>query len=66
LLIYLEPVLQQKLVPVLHYALKPVGFLWLGGSETGASRDECGCLKSPFAAFRSIEMRFDPRLLPGN
>src|SRR6516162_6004005 len=40
LLIYLEPVLQQKLVPVLHYALKPVGFLWLGGSETiGSYRD---------------------------
>jgi two-component system CheB/CheR fusion protein len=40
LLIYLEPVLQQKLVPILHYALKPTGFLWLGGSETiGAYRD---------------------------
>src|SRR6516164_1542591 len=40
LLIYLEPVLQQKLVPILHYALKPTGFLWLGGSETiGSYRD---------------------------
>ena len=34
LLIYLEPVLQQKIMPTLHYALKPAGFLWLGGSET--------------------------------
>ena len=34
LLIYLEPVLQQKIMPSLHYALKPAGFLWLGGSET--------------------------------
>lgn len=34
LLIYLEPVLQQKVVPTLHYALKPSGFLWLGTSET--------------------------------
>ena len=34
LLIYLEPVLQQKIVPTLHYALKPHGFLWLGSSET--------------------------------
>ena len=34
LLIYLEPVLQQKIVPTLHYALKPMGCLWLGGSET--------------------------------
>ena len=34
MLIYMEPVLQQKIVPLLHYALKPAGFLWLGGSET--------------------------------
>ncbi len=34
LLIYLEPVLQQKIMPALHYALKSEGFLWLGGSET--------------------------------
>ena len=33
-LIYLERVLQQKVVPTLHYALKPGGFLWLGSSET--------------------------------
>ncbi|MDB5386104.1 MAG: Protein-glutamate methylesterase [Planctomycetaceae bacterium] len=34
LLIYLEPVLQQRIMPTLHYALKPEGCLWLGGSET--------------------------------
>ena len=34
LLIYLEPALQQKILPVLHYALNPGGFLWLGASET--------------------------------
>lgn len=34
LLIYLEPVLQQNILPTLHYALKPAGCLWLGGSET--------------------------------
>lgn len=34
LLIYLEPLLQQKVVPTLYYALKPSGFLWLGASET--------------------------------
>ncbi len=39
LLIYLEPVLQQKVMPLLHYALKPGGCLWLGSSETtGASQ----------------------------
>src|SRR5581483_10653976 len=40
LLIYLEPVLQQKLMPILHYALRDHGHLWLGSSETvGAFRD---------------------------
>jgi two-component system CheB/CheR fusion protein len=40
LLIYLEQVLQQRLIPLLHYALKPTGFLWLGASETiGSYRD---------------------------
>jgi two-component system CheB/CheR fusion protein len=34
LLIYLEPVLQKRIVPVFHYALKPQGFLLLGKSET--------------------------------
>src|SRR5258706_1349690 len=33
-LIYLGPVLQKKLMTVFHYALKPTGFLMLGGSET--------------------------------
>jgi two-component system CheB/CheR fusion protein len=34
LLIYLEPELQQRVLPVLHYALKPKGFLVLGASES--------------------------------
>ncbi len=39
LLIYLEPVLQQHVLPLLHYALKPGGHLGLGSSESpGASR----------------------------
>ncbi len=33
-LIYLGPVLQRRLIPVFHYALKPNGFLLLGTSET--------------------------------
>jgi two-component system CheB/CheR fusion protein len=33
-LIYLGPVLQQKLMRMFHYALKPTGFLVLGISET--------------------------------
>lgn len=34
LLIYLEPVLQKKLIPLFHYILNPDGFLILGNSET--------------------------------
>ncbi len=33
-LIYLGPVLQKKVMPIFHYALKPSGSLVLGGSET--------------------------------
>jgi two-component system CheB/CheR fusion protein len=32
-LIYLGPVLQKRIMPVFHYALKPRGFLMLGGAE---------------------------------
>ena len=40
LLIYLQPVLQQYLMPILRYALNSNGFLWLGASETiGSYRD---------------------------
>ena len=34
LLIYIQPALQKKIVPILHYALKPSGFLVLGSSES--------------------------------
>ncbi len=40
LLIYLDASAQQRLIPVLHYALRPGGYLWLGNSETiGSYRD---------------------------
>lgn len=39
-LIYLDALLQRKIMPVFHYALRPHGFLMLGNSETvGASSD---------------------------
>jgi two-component system CheB/CheR fusion protein len=33
LLIYLGPVLQRRVIPVFHYALRPTGFLMLGNTE---------------------------------
>lgn len=33
-LIYLEPAAQKRVLPMLHYALKPEGFLFLGMSES--------------------------------
>jgi len=36
-LIYLEPALQQNIIPTFHYALKPGGFLFLGASESVGS-----------------------------
>jgi two-component system CheB/CheR fusion protein len=33
-LIYMDAGLQNKLVPIFHYALKPTGFLFLGSAET--------------------------------
>ena len=40
-LIYLSPVLQKKVIPTFHYALKPGGFLLVGNSEglLGAGAD---------------------------
>lgn len=40
LLIYLQPVLQKRVIPLLHYALQPSGFLVLGGSESVAGFPE--------------------------
>lgn len=40
LLIYLDPELQDRVIPSFHYALVPGGFLLLGGSEMVARRGE--------------------------
>ena len=37
LLIYMGPVLQQQIMLMLHYSLKPGGTLWLGSSETAGT-----------------------------
>lgn len=40
LLIYLRPELQEKLIRLFHYALKPGGLLFLGNSESVRENDE--------------------------
>ena len=40
LLIYLGPELQRRVVPILHYALRPSGFLFLGNAESAAGFPE--------------------------
>jgi two-component system, chemotaxis family, CheB/CheR fusion protein len=40
LLIYLGAELQKKIIPLLHYALRPSGFLMLGSSESAAAFPE--------------------------
>ena len=47
-LIYLEPDLQQKLMPLFHYALRPGGYLFLGPSETLTGQD---------ALFRTLDQK---------
>lgn len=52
-LIYMEPVLQKKLMPLLHYALKPGGCLFLGPSESlGPLRDTFEVEESRHKIFR--------------
>ncbi|MBC8121409.1 MAG: PAS domain-containing protein [Gemmatimonadaceae bacterium] len=38
-LIYLEAALQQRVLPIFHYSLKPTGFLMLGTSESTGESD---------------------------
>ena len=61
-MIYMEAGLQKKLLPMLHYALKPSGILFLGPSETiGASRDlfELEDAKAKIYSKKQIAPRFD-------
>ena len=39
-MIYLGPELQDRLIPLFHYALRPGGYLFLGPSESAASHKE--------------------------
>jgi len=52
-LIYMEPALQKKLMPVLQYALKPKGYLFLGPSESlGGQGDSYEVVSNRHKIFR--------------
>lgn len=57
LLIYLEPVLQKKVISLFHYALRPMGFLALGTSEgVGTSTNLFLLLDRPSKIFAKKSM----------
>lgn len=56
LLIYLKPSLQDQVMPALHYALRPEGFLFLGPSENVSMRLELfEAVNQKWRLFRRIE-----------
>lgn len=57
LLIYLGPELQQLVIPTLHYALKPGGFLFLGISESlGKNENLFKAIDKKHRIFQSLEL----------
>ena len=53
-LIYLGAVLQRKVLSILHYSLKPAGFLILGPSESiGSTSDQFRQVESTHKIYRS-------------
>ncbi len=69
LLIYLEAVLQKRIIPMFHHALKPHGLLVLGGSETiGAFEDLFEVADKGQRIFMKRHMISPPRFAfePGN
>ncbi|MCE9579568.1 MAG: PAS domain-containing protein, partial [Deltaproteobacteria bacterium] len=70
-LIYLQPLLQQRLLPQFHYALRPGGILVLGSSESVTAASQLFTPMDPRAkVFRSLDVargplaRIDSRLVP--
>ncbi|MEP6872992.1 MAG: chemotaxis protein CheB, partial [Burkholderiales bacterium] len=56
LLIYFEPTLQRRLLPLFHYSLEPGGLLLLGTAETtGPSADYFAPVPGKFKLYRRLE-----------
>ncbi|NIP72969.1 MAG: PAS domain-containing protein [Gammaproteobacteria bacterium] len=69
LLIYLGPVLQKRVLPIFHFALKPTGYLMLGSAESiGAAADLFTLMDKGARVYakKSVEtpLQFDFRLPP--
>ncbi len=66
LLIYLEPVLQKRVVELLHYALRPGGYLLLGKAETidPGDLELFEVVDKGARVFRRREVDRRPRILP--
>jgi two-component system CheB/CheR fusion protein len=70
-LIYMGPVLQQRILPMFHYGLKPSGVLMLGSAESVASdlfntldKEHKIYRKNPIAAQVSVDMAPDRTAVP--
>ncbi len=64
LLIYLESDVQKQLVPLLHYALKPGGLLFLGTSESiGEATDLFAVLDKKWRIYQRREVAVSPARL---
>ncbi|HEV7803219.1 MAG TPA: CheR family methyltransferase, partial [Burkholderiales bacterium] len=65
MLIYLGTELQQKVVPIMHMALRENGFLWLGTSETiGSYRDLFELKESKYKIYARKEAPGGNRVIP--
>jgi two-component system CheB/CheR fusion protein len=66
-LIYLDAMLQRKIMPVFHYALRPHGFLMLGNSETvGASSDLFGLANKKYKIYAKKHSYTRPAFTAGH
>jgi two-component system CheB/CheR fusion protein len=62
LMIYLEPEQQERLLPTLHYALKPDGVLFLSASESITSQPELfAALDRKWKFYRAVKSATSPR-----
>jgi two-component system CheB/CheR fusion protein len=67
LLIYLDPEVQKKLIPLFHYSLNPGGVLFLGSAETiGAFTDLFALLAGKARCYRRLDaaLRAEPVEFP--